>query len=568
MKSIITSILLVTVLVFGADNLWGAQFDVGDAGELHDALAKAEDNGEADYIHIFEGTYPGNFSYASTEIANLHLIGGYSDENDPGQDPSKTILDGGQRGPVLAIATCGGVVIRNLTIQNGNSVIGGGGILLRQSSKSGSGAIWLWNNIIQGNYTIESGGGVRMDASADDGATGTLMLMGNVIRENRAEKSGGGIYLTAGNESGEIKPGAIHLIGNEIVGNDSDWSGGGAYILSESDTGRAGYVGLSLNTINNNECHTSWNPSDRCNGGGVDIVTTSRGGTGISSPVELSKNLIMDNRITGYGGGVNIRTRSERGVAGAITLDENTILNNDAYGAGGAKINSSGTSSLAQAGDVSIFNNNIHGNRSERHYGGIVASSSSLPGKAGKVIVVNNMITSNRTDGWYGGLMASSDTVDGSGDSVTLTNNTISANEAGIAVGGVGALAMPGETLNVYNNIIRGNTAPWVGDMRVSCSGSGNTQNGFNNNYGDMFGAWTSQSNNINQDPLFIGGDNYHLESNSPCRDAGRALAPELPATDYDGDARIFGGAPDMGADEIRMVFIKPLFLSDLELNW
>ena len=50
-------------------------------------------------------------------------------------------------------------------------------------------------------------------------------------------------------------------------------------------------------------------------------------------------------------------------------------------------------------------------------------------------------------------------------------------------------------------------------------------------------------------DPMFVGAPNYHLQAGSPCIDAG-FNAPDLPARDIDGDARIIGPTVDMGVDE------------------
>ena len=54
-------------------------------------------------------------------------------------------------------------------------------------------------------------------------------------------------------------------------------------------------------------------------------------------------------------------------------------------------------------------------------------------------------------------------------------------------------------------------------------------------------------------DPLFMDPANgdFHLSAASPCIDAGDNAAPNLPATDYEGDARIMGTAVDIGADEL-----------------
>jgi len=74
----------------------------------------------------------------------------------------------------------------------------------------------------------------------------------------------------------------------------------------------------------------------------------------------------------------------------------------------------------------------------------------------------------------------------------------------------------------------------------------------YNNDYHDVVGGFIQVIDNIDTDPLFvdqINGD-YHLQSSSPCIDKGIADAPELPDTDFEGDPRIVGPAPDIGADE------------------
>jgi hypothetical protein len=68
----------------------------------------------------------------------------------------------------------------------------------------------------------------------------------------------------------------------------------------------------------------------------------------------------------------------------------------------------------------------------------------------------------------------------------------------------------------------------------------------------------------INADPLFFdpANDDYHLRVASPCIDAGTATVPAppgLPTSDFDGDARIIGAAPDIGADEARPPVYVPL---------
>ncbi|MBN1841900.1 MAG: right-handed parallel beta-helix repeat-containing protein [Deltaproteobacteria bacterium] len=67
--------------------------------------------------------------------------------------------------------------------------------------------------------------------------------------------------------------------------------------------------------------------------------------------------------------------------------------------------------------------------------------------------------------------------------------------------------------------------------------------------YCDIGGGWAGEGN-IQADPLFLGGGDYHLGIGSPAKDAGNNDPPNLPKTDMDGDSRIMDGIVDMGADE------------------
>ena len=73
--------------------------------------------------------------------------------------------------------------------------------------------------------------------------------------------------------------------------------------------------------------------------------------------------------------------------------------------------------------------------------------------------------------------------------------------------------------------------------------------------YSDIQGGFTG-GGNIDSDPLFAdpGNDDYHLTGLSLCINTGNNDAPDLPATDKDGNPRIIDGTVDMGAYE----FIAP----------
>lgn len=56
--------------------------------------------------------------------------------------------------------------------------------------------------------------------------------------------------------------------------------------------------------------------------------------------------------------------------------------------------------------------------------------------------------------------------------------------------------------------------------------------------------------------------DDYHLSAGSALIDAGTTAAPDLPATDHDGNPRVFNNAVDMGALEaMASILVTPLAL-------
>jgi len=102
-----------------------------------------------------------------------------------------------------------------------------------------------------------------------------------------------------------------------------------------------------------------------------------------------------------------------------------------------------------------------------------------------------------------------------------------------------------GSTVNLYNNDFSGNADFDTGqseDLYITLT----------DNY--------HHAGNIQQDPQFVDLENgdFHLKPSSPCIDKGTADAPGLPETDFEGDPRIVGPAPDMGADEFIKA-IKPM---------
>ena len=77
---------------------------VSTAAELQSALTEAQNNALDDVIHIAQGTYVGNFLYASTEENDLSILGGYSaDFSSRDVDAANTILDGNSSDSFVSI---------------------------------------------------------------------------------------------------------------------------------------------------------------------------------------------------------------------------------------------------------------------------------------------------------------------------------------------------------------------------------------------------------------------------------------------------------------------------------
>lgn len=143
--------------------------------------------------------------------------------------------------------------------------------------------------------------------------------------------------------------------------------------------------------------------------------------------------------------------------------------------------------------------------------------------------------------------------------SATIVNSTVAGNQA---IGGAfpwGGVHGADSTVTVTNSIVRGNSPGNVtldgGTMTVSHSDVGGLDAAFDD--GD----------NVDIDPLFVGGGNYRLQAGSPLRDLGAASAIPADQYDLDGDgnvvekvpdlglgARVVGSAPDLGAYELAIL--------------
>lgn len=269
-------------------------------------------------------------------------------------------------------------------------------------------------------------------------------------------------------------------------------------------------------------------------GGGIQAFTLPPG------VVEINKNIIEDNDSDRRGGGFYVMNHVA-GTGAPIIISNNIIRNNKA---GSTTVSSNpfgGGAMLYSTETLTIYNNLIYGNevRGAVSYEGS-GGGLCLIGLAGDIYLINNTIVENHSNGFGGGVTAQ-----------TFSN------------------AWANSHFQFYNNIIRGNTyGGWLGDADIfntisnSVPSPGNTLTISHTNYSG-YGAWPNPpavtptlTGNINLNPEFVGVGDYHLNYTSPCIDTGYNSAPQLPATDFEGDSRVIDGdndgtpTVDMGADE------------------
>ncbi len=270
--------------------------------------------------------------------------------------------------------------------------------------------------------------------------------------------------------------------------------------------------------------------------------TAGNGGAGIA--VDFSSALVQENTVTnnsqilGYSGGVG-GGGIEIGGAGAAQIISNTIENNSWSSSDG------GGMTLFAAGTPTLENNIIQGNSAYDQGGGIWIVNES------NAVIVQNLIYNNTAAQGSGIYFL---VPEGNAGPV-FVNNTIVGTSSSSDGSAVYAGGFDGQ-VDFYNNLMIGSS----GTNAVYCDSTySTTPPTFTNN--DSYSAsgsglegtcagQASENGNLSVNPLFRGKTNFRVKAGSPIIGAGDVAAPDLPAKDLSGGARIIDGKIDMGVYE------------------
>ena len=260
-----------------------------------------------------------------------------------------------------------------------------------------------------------------------------------------------------------------------------------------------------------------------------DFSITLLGGftTGCQSRVLDPTNTILDGQNTNR----VIRIDPWWG-SGNILFQGFTVRNGNTSGGweGGGGLYFGGTAD--SSGNYTIDHNIFLGNSTSTHGGGLKGGSD-----LGITYIHNNLFLNN-----YAGIEHGAASLTSNGEAY-ITNNTVCGNSSKDPDGGLRLWAS--KIGSVSNNIFFGNS-----EIDLILGGSGIVL--LNNDIGTLKGTpGIGSAGNLNVDPLFVAPEDFHLRGDSPLIDKGAASpAGGLSATDIDGNLRVMGSAPDIGAYE------------------
>jgi hypothetical protein len=412
---------------------------------------------------------------------------------------------------------------------------------------------------VANTHAVASGVGIRGGVMYIEQGCGDVVLTDVIFNGNSATQTGSGSILGGILRIGDVGESLLTTTVTNLVftGNTTTASGGGGVLggLADLNSGTIAVDGLSVTgqtvTIDDVGATDSSGGIISVFGGAGDL--TLRNVSIVGATVRMSGGATGSDQVAGGILGVHYTT-ADNVTIDRLRLEGNVFedTGNETIEGGMLFVRSYGQQTNP-ATRVALSESRVLGNRStsvNQSLGLVLVQA------AAEVTIVNNAIGNNRVtvnsaSDNLGALLAA-------GEPLRLVHNTIWNNVMGGATattqGGGFFFGNGGSEIDLYSNIIWGNGAAVGADVRLFSS----TPVDVNSSHNDI-GELSSQgvtfvidAGNISVDPMLAaGGLDYHLLVGSPALDAGDPAPPfGLPATDLDGDPRVIGPAPDIGADE------------------
>jgi hypothetical protein len=532
--------LAALALVVACQLIRAADFHVATAQGLQNALTTAANNGTDNYIYLTNGDYQGNFNYNSSDTNNLTVL------TEPGLTNTGITIDGEGVGSGLTISssantnaiTVQGIsfamntgssdALGTLDIETGSQAavsvnscrffrplndIGGFALTIHYGLNIAVNGCTVENITVQ-DCTFSANRGVGFQIQWD---ANYISISNNIFTGNGS----GGLYCSANS--------AVTILSHNSFtdnGFGGPSSAGGAQIFNSQA------LTLSGNTFTSNFANAYYEYP----GGALLIAgngsATLTGNSFTGNSTDLIEGYTVD---AADGGGLAIIDGGDAPSNTSVTIISNNFVGNSSYGSGGAVYVALGAATVTL--QANTFEQNTAGGN-----GGAVAVSAPIVSISDNLVAGNMQTNTSST--------AAGVWVDASSE-LFFVNNTITANSS--SGGGGGAAFKVDNTtavLNVFNNIIWGNSGSPGSDVWLA--GTGKERIFSNNDANGVFGVWDLFQNDLDVDPQFVdaANGNYHLQSGSPCIDAGTNGAPSLPSTDLDGNPRFVNGTVDLGCYE------------------
>lgn len=453
----------------------------------------------------------------------------------------------------------------------------GGGMAVIYYDPANNAGFTLQNSDFSANEAMEYGGAVFVETEQGTERV-SLELADCTFELNRSEDRGGAVNIDANGSNSDY---AVHHCA--FYQNEASVSGGG---LSAYIEGASANSDISIDSCLFQQNITM--PSPFGCGSGAEAILR-----GANSNLEVTHSSFIENSGANFGGGMAILGGPPSGT-GAVLVDSCSFEGNTSGSDGGMSIGS-----LPEAGlfDYTISNCDFLDNQVEFFAGGLdlyseapvnflvenctIEGNTAVEGAGGlgiatsspgfQAAVKNSRISNNTSPVGGAGIGASPAYNNNPG----MTNSASIRFENCLATGNIGAstvgLFRTG-TFHFLNSTIAGNNA---GGLILEDHSSASLQNtilynpGFteyealtedvtgNSIGGNLFSDasladYAHMYDKQNEDPLFVGTDDFRLTENSPAVDAG-VYSGDLPDTDIAGNERIIN-CVDIGAYESEFV--------------